>query len=167
MNVTKNGITVSIPDAEVLRMVLERLNDEPKIISPSVNLTMVPRIGEVWSDQGGIYAGIARGRDAAPDYHLIVGPEFDGQIDWVRSDKWATGLQLHGFSDYRLGYLKELALAFANVPELFKKESYWSCERHASDSYDAWGQDFSSGTQGYWYKDTTLRARAFRRLLIQ
>ena len=56
---------------------------------------------------------------------------------------------------------------YANVPELFQKEWYWSCEQHAGHSDDAWAQTFSYGTQSYWSKDSyAFRARAVRRLPI-
>jgi hypothetical protein len=168
MNVTKNGITITISDAEVVRMALERLNDQPKQISPGTILRAehaVPQIGKDWS--GGVYAGIARGRDGAPDYHLFVGPEIDEATDWDSAQKWAAGLVLDGFSDFTLPFRKEQALCFANVPELFKEEYYWSCEQHASGSGYAWHQDFSDGGQGSWSKGYHIRARAVRRLVIQ
>jgi hypothetical protein len=168
MNVTKNGITITISDAEVVKMALERLNDAPPTPAPVVlSISAIPRIGEVWEGEGGIYAGLARGRDGAADYHLIVGPEFDGQTDWDAAGKWATGLNLHGHSDFALPFRKEQALCFANVPELFKEEYYWSSEQHASGGYYAWGQLFSYGNQSGWGKDDRIRARAVRRLIIQ
>lgn len=124
------------------------------------------RIGEE-PRVGGIYAGIARGRDGAPDYHLIVGPEYDGETDWLSAMSWAQGLKLNFFTDYTLPFRKEQALLFANVPELFKPEAYWSCEQHASISSYAWRQDFDDGYQSYWVKDVQLRARLVRRLVIQ
>jgi hypothetical protein len=167
MNIVKNGITISISDAEVVKMALERLNDAPIPVAFVHLESDVPRIGEKWTTQGGIYAGVARGRDGAPDYHLIVGPEFDGQTDWDAAGKWAAGLTLHGHSDFALPFRKEQALSFANVPELFKAEYYWSCEQHASGSDTAWGQGFSSGNQDRWGKDDPIRARVVRRLVIQ
>lgn len=167
MNVTKNGITISISDTEIVRMALERLNDAPRPIAFVHLESDVPRIGEEWSSQGGIYAGVARGRDGAPDYHLIVGPEFDGELAHEPATKWAAGLQLHGFSDYTLPFRKEQALSFANVPELFKPAYYWSCEQHASYSDYAWFQGFSDGYQSLWSKVFTVRARVVRRLVIQ
>jgi hypothetical protein len=165
MNVTKSGITIIIPDEEVIRIALERLNGEPKQLT--VALARAPRIGEAWEGQGGIYAGVVAGRDGTPDYHLIVGPEHDGPLDWENANSWATGLKLHGFSDYTLPYLKEQSIEFGNVGHLFKSESYWSREQPASGSHDAWGQYFGDGYQRHWDKDDKFRARAARRLVIQ
>ena len=164
MNVTKNGIIITIPDAEIVRMALERISETKPIQLARI---VAPQIGQIWEGQGGVYAGIARGRDLAPDYHLIVGPELDSQTDWSAAGKWAAGLSVDGHADFALPFRKEQALAFANVPELFKAEYYWSCEQHASDSDDAWGQYFSYGDQYGWSKDSDLRARAVRRLVIQ
>jgi hypothetical protein len=164
MNVTKNGIIITIPDAEIVRMALERISETKPIELARI---VAPQIGQVWEGQGGVYAGIARGRDLAPDYHLIVGPEFDGQIDWDKAGKWVAGLSIDGHADFALFFRKEQALCFANVPELFKQEYYWSCEQHASFSGYAWGQNFHYGSQIYWGKDNTIRARAVRRLVIQ
>jgi hypothetical protein len=164
MNVTKNGIIITIPDAEIVRMALERINETKPIDLARI---VTPRIGQVWEGQGGIYAGMARGRDLAPDYHLIVGPEFNGQTDWDAAGKWAETLSADGHADFVLPFRKEQALSFANVPELFKAEYYWSCEQHASSSYYAWGQDFSHGSQYNWGKVNQLKARAVRRLVIQ
>ncbi len=34
----------------------------------------VPKLGALWPEQGGIYAGLVRGHDGHGDYHLIVAP---------------------------------------------------------------------------------------------
>src|ERR1700723_4785278 len=160
MNVTKNGIIITIPDAVIVRMALECISETKPVALAGI---VAPQIGQVWEGQGGIYAGIARGRDLAPDYHLIVGPEFDGQTDWETAGKWATGLSVEGHNDLGVPFRKEQALCFANVPELFKQEYYWSCEQHASDSAYAYGQGFGNGSQYGRDKGTHLRARAVRR----
>lgn len=169
MQFNKNGITVSVGDTEVERIVLERLNG-PEIYLPSAEIVLdpAPRIGEAW--QGGIYAGVARERPGTAitgDYYLIVGPEYDGDVDWNASVAWAKALDIDGFRDWGLPTRKEQALCFANVPELFESRAYWSCEQHAPDSYDAWFQSFSNGYQYYWDEGIKLRARAVRRLPIQ
>jgi len=164
MNVTKNGIIITIPDAEIVRMALERISE-----TKPINLARIvaPQIGQVWEGQGGVYAGIARGRDLAPDYYLIVGPEFDGQTDWAAAGKWSAGLIIDGHADLALPFRKEQSLCFANVPELFKQEYYWSCEQLASPSDYAWVQGFDFGDQFNWGKGNHVRARAVRRLIIQ
>lgn len=165
MNLSKNGVSVQVSDDLLIQMALERFNS-PAPAAPVIKAS-VPRIGFKWQEQGGIYAGIARGRDGAPDYHLIVGPEHDGAIGWTDALAWAKKQTAASFADFALPYRKEQALCFANVPELFKEECYWSCEQHESYSDYAWSQSFGSGGQSYWRKDGSLRARAVRRLIIQ
>lgn len=162
MNLTIRGLSVSVPQDELARLVLDRLTN---VESVSTVLTP-PRIGELWSGQGGTYAGLCRGRDGGSDYHLIVGPEYEGSADWDAARKWADEISVDGFADYGLPYRKEQALCFANVPELFKPETYWSCEQRASYSDYAWGQHFGVGYQDFWVKSYELRARAVRRLKI-
>lgn len=165
MNLLRNGITISVSDDEVARIVLERLNRD--VYPDTLRGIAVPRIGQYWPGQGGIYAGIMRGRDGAPDYHLIVGPEFDGTSNWNELTKWAASLAIDSRRDFDLPYRKKQALCFANVPELFKPEWYWSREQHESGSISAWFQRFSNGGQYIWGKDGDCRARAVRRLIIQ
>jgi len=162
MNITKNGITVSFDEHELMRMALERLSADTPIIRRAP-----ASIGEFWNGQGGIYAGIARGRDGQPDYHLIVGPEAHDALDWGAATQWAASVQVDGFTDFALPGRKQQALCFANVPELFKEEYYWSSEQHASDSDSAWCQYFYNGNQLYYIKDSKLRSRAVRRSSIR
>jgi hypothetical protein len=163
MNLTKNGVTIQIADDEVVRMALERLNGS----AYPVNLrgVAVPRIGAVWEGEGGVYAGIARGRDGAPDYHLIVGPEFDGTLDWEKACVWPKSVIVDGHTDFALWFRKEQSLSFANVGDLFKPEYYWSCEQFSS--YYAYVQGFYNGFQGYYGKGSFCRARSVRRIPIQ
>jgi Protein of unknown function (DUF1566) len=42
-----------------------------------------PRIGAEWPGQGGIYAGVLRGENGAPDYHLIIATDPAGAIDSI------------------------------------------------------------------------------------
>lgn len=167
MNLTKNGVTIIVDDAEIVRMALERLNSADGSDLLRFGSAVTPRIGEFWCGQGGVYAGIARGRDGAADYHVIVGPEYDGTETWDALTAWAKGLSLDGRSDFTLPTRKEQALLFANVSELFKPEWYWSSEQHESGHSYAWSQDFDDGNQNYWFKGLKLRARAVRRLVIQ
>lgn len=166
MQLKHNGITVQIEDAEVIKLALERLSAEPgRVVMPTAMI--LPKIGTPWPGQGGVYAGIARSIDGQRDYHLIVGPEYDGEVKWEPAVKWAAELEVEGHRDFALPRRKEQALCFANVPELFKPEGYWSCEHHASIISYAWCQDFSYGGQSFWHKVINLRARTVRSLIIQ
>ena len=117
-----------------------------------------PDIGE--RGLHGIYAGNARGYDGEPDGILEVLDEAPKAMAWDNAKKWAESI------GGRLPTRKEQALLFANVPELFKEEAYWSCEQCAGAAGFAWCQYFGYGTQGLYDKDGELRARAVRRLPI-
>lgn len=164
MNLTHNGLTFQVEDSEIVRLVLARFHNPAPPLQQLFGAT--PAIGEYWADQGGIYAGIAHGRDGKSDYHLILGPEFDGTTNWDVAVKWASEVVVDGRNDFALPTRKEQALLFANVSENFKAEVYWSSEQHASGSVYAWGQGFGYGGQSHWTKDSHYRARAVRRLAI-
>ena len=165
MQLTKNGLTIEVPDAVVVDLVLNRLaGNEPKVAPQFA----IPRIGDLWRGQGGIYAGVMRGRAGAPDYHLLVGDAVAElkPIHWDKAMAAVVEMQCDGHKDYTLPYRAEQALLFANVPELFESEWYWSREQHAADSGYAWLQGFGYGYQGLYHKSSDYRARAVRRLVI-
>ena len=124
-----------------------------------------PAIAQEWVGQGGTYVGLSRGCDGEPDYHLIVGPELS-PANWVGAKQQAAALEIDGHADFTLPTRREQALLFANVPELFKKDWYWSGEQHASFSGYAWVQVFGDGVQDGCLKGDEGRARAVRRLKI-
>lgn len=154
-------------------------------------VTGVPRIGELWPEEGGIYVGVMRGEEGKPDYHLIAPvdahttdiacggegkDEPDAQSHWDGrantaalcaskhkhpAAKWAAGLQIDGHNDLYLPALRELRLCWANVPELFESAWYWTSTQ--CSSYSAWIQDFFNGSQNYGGKGYKSRARAVRR----
>ena len=126
-----------------------------------------PAIGSPWPGQGGIYVGLARGQNGARDHHLIVAEPGLDAVKWRAALDWAAALEADGHKDYALPSRKEQALLFANVPELFQREWYWSNTQHASDPYSAWSQTFDTGGQVSNRKSNELRARAVRRLAIQ
>src|SRR5262245_11379444 len=108
MQFEKNGITLTVSEDSLRQLVLQRLTDPPPVPIEFDSLPdPAPRIGELWSAQGGIYAGVMRGRDGASDYYLIVGPEYETDIDWNAGDKWAAGLKVHGLADFSLPFRKE------------------------------------------------------------
>ena len=109
---------------------------------------------------GEIYAGILLGKDGEPDQHLILLP---GQA------KEATFKQAQQFAADVGGDLptrREQSLLFANLPEQFEKDWYWSDTQHAGDSYYAWYQTFDDGYQNIIIKSAELFARAVRRSVI-
>lgn len=99
--------------------------------------------------------------------------EFDGQANTLAlavdseiehpAAQWAHELAIGKFDDFYLPSRRELALLYANVPELFKKgEWYWSSTQY-SEAY-AWIQAFYTGRQTSHWKNYYYRARAVRRV---
>lgn len=153
-----------------------------------------PKIGEFWHGQGGVYAGVVRGRDGAPDYHLVLptdpkslfikraietyGTEVQGadsDHDGLANTKAyaAAGSQLctdilalsiDGHSDFYLPSRVESRLLWCNLPEHFEQEWYLTSTQYSADN--AWYQDFSYGTQDGYDKKFDARARAVRRLIL-
>lgn len=57
-----------------------------------------PRIGAFWPTQGGLYAGVMRGENGLPDYHLIVPTAPEASIEniiWSESRANQSGAQSH------------------------------------------------------------------------
>lgn len=65
---TRGDLMISSPDeAVVLKLATLAMNfDAAPVVS------QVPALGEYWPGEGGVYAGVMRGENGQPDYHLIV-----------------------------------------------------------------------------------------------
>ena len=154
-------------------------NIDPKIINPPTGelprmppttewtLGDLPRIGAEWPGQGGNFAGLVRGQDGAPDYLLILGHEYDGELPWQQAMDWATGIEADGHNDFTLPTRSEQAVLFGNISDQFRRDWYWSCEQPAEYADYAWLQYFFNGFQSGYRKNAEWRARAVRRLVIQ
>jgi hypothetical protein len=188
MEVKHAGATILLPHDTIVKNWLATLpghaNDNP---------AQTPAIGEEWPEQGGIYAGMVRGTNGLPDYHLIVahpveevklewGPtgekiegadhEWDGLANTMAlvessndypAARWAHTLRLNGHHDWYLPARRELSLLYGNVPELFDKVWHWSSTQCSANG--AWSQDFGVGDQYGDRKLTAFRARAVRRFI--
>lgn len=164
MQLTKNGITINVPDAQVVDLVLQKLNSHTT--QPGINTTSLPTIGDYWPGQGGIFAGLMRGRDGGKDYALILGPAFEEGTFKELNQKAAEATQ-EGHSDYRLPYRNEQSLLYANLKDQFKPTWYWSCERRPGGEDFAYAQDFFDGDQSYWDVDYNYLGVAVRVVHIQ
>ena len=71
---------------------------------------------------------------------------------------------IDGHADWYLPSRRELALCYANVPDLFKETWYWSSTQD-SGNY-AWGQYFTFGHQGGGSKKFEGRVRLVRRIQL-
>lgn len=165
---TPAGPEISLPSRLVVRM-LDRILELPLIsahavqLEPGMRLAGTPRIGDAWFGEGGFYAGVIRGVDG-PDRHVIVArSSVDPDVmTWEAAKAWAAGVRDDGLEDFRLPTRREQALLYANVPELFEKEWYWSGEQRAEYPEYAWLQTFDYGFQHYDLTGYEYRARAVR-----
>jgi hypothetical protein len=105
------------------------------------------------------YAGIVVA-EGKPTHHLVLLPGELAAVTWTKAKSWAEE------QGGELPTRREQALLFANAPEQFKNDWYWSGEQHAADSDYAWYQGFNYGYQ-YDTVYNKLRARSVRRLVIE
>lgn len=162
MQLNIKGIAITVDEAAVAALIRDKLLEETPSF-PDLHVVDVPRIGEPYA--GGIYVGIGRAVDGS-QHHLIVGPAADKSLNWKDALAWAEQLTEGNCEDWQLPTRRDQSLCFANVPELFEKECYWSCEQYAGNGAFAWYQLFGYGYQDYGRKGDELRARAVRRLAI-
>lgn len=139
----------------------------PFLLLADMKLTDLPRIGQEWPGQGGVFAGLVRSGDGAPDYVLILGPEYDGELDWQASMDWAAGLEIDGHKGFVLPTQDELSILYGNVGKQFSRGGYWSSTQHDGYASCAWKQPFCNDYQFREPKGSEWRGRAIRRLIIQ
>jgi hypothetical protein len=123
----------------------------------------IPRIGQLWPEQGGIYLGIVRGAKDEPDYHLIrAEAEPAKRLTWQQAKKWAAGLTDGGHTDWQLPSRGHEGWLCADG-ETF--DWFWLAEK--GDGSFAWNQYFDNGYQFNGHKSYEGRAVAVRRLVLQ
>ena len=117
--------------------------------------TALPQIGAAF--EGGIYAGLTIHDNTPMALVLLAGDVEDKQ--WKDAITWAKdqGGELPSRFD--------ALVLFTNLRSEFKDYDYWLATPDAGDDA-AWCQDFDGGGQFYWHKDSELRARAVRRVII-
>lgn len=118
--------------------------------------TIPAAIGSAWA--GGIYAGVSRGIDGAPDQHLVLITGGAVDVGWDAAGVWAASV---GGS---LPTRREQRLLMANLPDHFEPHWYWSGEPAGPST--AWSQDFGDGFQDFNLRSFEARARAVLRLPI-
>lgn len=69
------------------RQVLEQATGLAQVVRESATSFAPPGIGEAWHGEGGIYAGLVRGSNGLPDYHLIVPTDAAGHLEEIT---WGT-----------------------------------------------------------------------------
>ncbi|WP_044872004.1 DUF1566 domain-containing protein [Pseudomonas sp. LFM046] len=188
------------PNALLARQVLEQAAGITAAQSVMGELTVrislePPAIGQYWSGQGGVYAGLVRGEDGQPDYHLVV-PTAEAatakEIPWG-----AAGESEHGATHARDGLANTRALCDAEhehpaaqwaagleieghrdlyLPSRFELalcyanvrelfEERWHWSSTQYSPGTAWVQGFGDGGQYGDRKGSDYRARAVRRVV--
>lgn len=105
--------------------------------------------------EGEKYAGLLLGKNGAPDQHIILLPGEAQAMNWDDAKKFAAD------AGGELPMRREQALLFANLPEEFTPNWYWSNTQRSAGS--AWFQHFYDGYQHWLTTDNKCRARAVRR----
>lgn len=100
------GIAITVSSEDVARLILDRLRASALTRTPVHGL---PRIGVLWPEQGGIYCGLVRGDNGAPDYHLIMAELALAANPWKTASDWANSLVVGRFDDFTLPKRKEHA----------------------------------------------------------
>ncbi len=101
------------------------------------------------------YGGLLLGKDGEPDQHIVLLPGEAQAVNWDDAKKFAAD------AGGELPTRREQALLFANLPEHFTPNWYWSGAQRGSGS--AWVQDFDIGYQLWNFTSFKCRARAVRR----
>ena len=173
MHIDTTNINIHTEQSAISRAFIEALLRGPELNEPDTQpeaapaaatevTTSVPRIGEAWPGKGGIYAGISRGEDEAPDAHLVlldVTP--DEELNWSDAVEWAKGWG----DGARLPTRFESALLYANLRDKIGTDGWYWTGTQSSDN-SAFLQNFYGGTQYGYDKSCEGRARAVRRLAI-
>jgi hypothetical protein len=166
------------------------------IESSKTEIAKPPKIGEFWQGQGGIYAGLIRGENGLPDYHLIIPTD---PLGYVESITWGGyGKEEVGTNSTFDGLANTTALDNSEIKHPAAqwaaglvidghKDFYlparrelrllwvnvpelfvngWYWSSTQYSAYFAFYQDFDVGFQSSYYKYGALRARAVRRLLV-
>ena len=163
MHLTKNGLTIDVPDAEVVNLVLERLAGN----SPAASQDLAtPRLGDYWQGQGGIFVGTVLGVDGKSNYHMILGPEFTDDLNHPDALQYAIDLEVEGHKDFTLPNRREQRFLYCNGLGHFKPRFYWSYEQHVATPDYAFGQNFGDGYQSNTPKSNKFAVRAVRRIKL-
>lgn len=163
-----------------------------KLVSTALPPVGLPKLGEAFPGQGGVFAGLIRD-DNGTVRALVVGTDkacnFEGQ--WGKYGQTVSGaesksdgrantaameaagspiakqvrsINVDGHTDFYVPSRRELALIEANVAHLLDKDVHWSSTQYSS-TY-AWAQYFTYGLVNGWGKGLNTRVRAVRSLVI-
>lgn len=198
-----DGALIRLPRDTVLRCWLASLNHQVNgtYITSTLEvaeafLATPPALGQYWEGQGGIYAGIMRGENGQPDYHLIVPTHADAavaEVSWgsrgedepSSTSSWdgkanTAALMKSKNSHPLVEFLKDLEVdGFSDFYIPSRREAAlcsancpeifrdgWHWTSTQYSADSAFFQDFEGGYQYLSGKDNSLRVRAVRRFVI-
>jgi hypothetical protein len=185
------------PDGIRIQMETEEAAHVPAFLrcgSHPVGPGAPPAIGQNWPGQGGVYAGLMRGADGNPDYHLVVATDPAGNLANLRwggyekdsnaiseTDGLANtkAMQADGQEHPVLDVLKSLRADGHQDFYLPARRELSLCFANVRELFEtddwywsstqysadtAWCQDFNNGLQDWSSKNYEGRARAVRRV---
>lgn len=184
--------TLTVPAEEATRILLERFI--PGAVQPKPE-NAVPRIGEFWPEQGGVYAGLMRGVDGSADYHLVIAAGDEGQqaeLEWGGRGKDEPGatsewdgkantaaLVASVHAHPAAEWAASLSIGGHHDWYLAARRESALCYANVPELFDkvyhwtstqyspgsAWNQNFYDGSQDGNDKSYDFRVRAVRRVL--
>jgi hypothetical protein len=204
---TMNLITIEVgstrletPNALLARQVLEQAAGITPVLAELGELVfgaalVPPAIGQYWPGQGGVYAGLMRGEEGQPDYHLVVPT---AEAAFTKDIAWGAGGESEdGATHARDGLANTRALCESEhdhpaaqwaagleieghrdfyLPSRFELalcyanvrelfEERWHLSSTQYSPDYAWIQTFDDGYQYDGHKVDAHRARAVRRVV--
>jgi hypothetical protein len=162
-------LKLKAPSTEEVMAAIQKCLD-PRFVAnepgPATASATPPAIGEYWPGQGGTYAGIARGRDGEPDYHLILAAEAPTTgFKWQAALEFSKTIVIDGHKDFAVPSRWESALLYANLQDKLDQDN-WHWTSTQSSEYRAFYQSFHGGGQDTGVKDYERRCRFVRRSVI-
>lgn len=188
INVTLAMPPAVSPAASALFGALLSAAKEPAQAQTAAPKLTPPAIGEYWPGQGGIYGGLRQYPEGL--CHVIFAAQDAGNHAYGEHGTEAAAISRHdgklntdiliaegghpaaeaaraytadGNSDFYLPAIAELSHAWANIPEHFETEWYWSSSQRSASG--AFFMHFGGGYQHYDGKYLELRVRPVRRFL--
>lgn len=186
------------PSPALARRVLEAATglDQIALVDlPNTTRHTPPAIGHYWAGQGGFYAGLMRGHEGQPDYHLVVSAPDLGEakeLAWSRQGESEPGAESEwdgqantaallnsGHSHPAAEWAGGLVIEEHRDFYLPARRELRLCWVNVPELFDkqwywsstqyspdgAWNQHFVGGGQSLVLKGHELRARAVRRVL--
>lgn len=185
-----HGGKLVVPHEDAARAWLDKVLGVAANSAHAKEVCDVPRIGEYWDGQGGIYAGVMPLDDSRFAHRIVSIDEaedleyggygettdgVDSKIDGAANTRalladskshpaaeWAARYSKDGHADFYLPAQREFSLAWATIAHVFGPYWYWSSTHYSA--LTAWLQGFGDGSQCDASKGYGGRVRAFRRL---